>query len=368
MKTDSKSGHLHTADMASHFPTKPQPMKLFVRRFLLLALLMCACFSAARAQNNAEDGPLSDDAPPPSSTRLAPHEHRHGAAMKMQGSESLPTKSAWYFGASFRGSENGFMRQALLAGVLVALFCSYLGLFVVLKRTVFVSVALAEMSSAGVALGLLCGFSPSWGAALFTLLGVVLFSLRLSPRRVPHESYIGLLYCVAGALGILLLARSAQGESQMLTLLQGNILTGKTSEIWQMAGAFAVVALVHLLFHKEFMLVSFDRDQAATLGFNPLWWEFLLLLTVGVVIAFSVRAVGVLLTTALLILPAMTALLWTNRMRSAWIAAAILAIIPVPLGLHFSLLSDSLPPSPLIVALSFLILLPSLLLTALRKT
>ncbi len=116
------------------------------------------------------------------------------------------------------------MQQALLSGVLVALFCSYIGLYVVLKRTVFVSVALAKMSSAGVALGLMQGFSPSWGAAIFTLLGVILFSLRIAPRRVPHESYIGLIYCVAGALGILLIARSAQGESHMMTLLQGNVL------------------------------------------------------------------------------------------------------------------------------------------------
>ena len=260
------------------------------------------------------------------------------------------------------------MRQALFSGLLVALFCSYLGLYVVLKRTIFVSVALAEMSSAGVALGLLMGFSPSWGAAIFTLLGVILFSLRISPRRVPHESYIGLIYCVAGALGILLIARSAQGESHMLTLLQGDVLTGTAQETWQMAGAFAVVALIHILFHKEFVLVSFDRDQAATLGFRPAFWEFLLFLTIGVVIAFSVRAVGVLLATALLIVPGMTALLWTHRLRKAWIVAAILAIIPIPLGLHFSLLSDSLPPSPLIVALSFLILLPSLLYYTVRKT
>ncbi len=71
-------------------------------------------------------------------------------------------------------------------------------------------------------------------------------------------------------------------------------------ETAQMAGAFAVVALLHFLFRKEFVLVSFDRDQTATLGFRPELWEFLLFLTIGVVIAFSVRAVGVLLTTSLL--------------------------------------------------------------------
>lgn len=259
------------------------------------------------------------------------------------------------------------MRQALLAGVLVALMCSFLSVYVILKRIVFVSVALAEMSSAGIALGLLMGFEPLWGAALLTLLGVVLFSVHWSPRRVPHESFIGILYAIAAALGILLIARSAQGESHMLTLLQGDILTITARETAQMAVGFALVGLLHALFTKEFVLVSFDRDQAATLGFRAGWWDFLLYLTVGIVISFSIRSVGVLLTTSMLILPGVTALLLANRLRGVWLLAPLLAVAPVPWGLHLSLLSKDLPASAIMVALSFLLMLPALLYSALRK-
>ena len=265
--------------------------------------------------------------------------------------------------------DNGFMRQALLSGVLVALLCSFVGVYVVLKRIVFVSVALAEMSSAGIALGLLLNTArlpPIWCAGFLTLLGVVLFSVHWTPRRVPRESYIGIMYAVAVAAGILLIAKSAQGEGHMLTLLQGDILTVAPAEVRQMMVAFALVALVHAVFHKEFVLVSFDRDQAATLGFRAAWWDFLLFLTIGIVISFSIRAVGILLSTALLILPAVMALLLTRRLRHAFVVAPLVAVLPVPFGLHFSLLRD-LPPSALTVALGFGLLVPAMLYSAIKK-
>gem|GEM_PF-61713 len=252
-----------------------------------------------------------------------------------------------------------FMRKALWAGLLVALMCSYLGIYVVLKRIVFVGVALAEVSSAGIALAILLNFAPLLGALGFMLLGVVLFSIHWSPRRVPHESYIGILYSVAAALSILLIAKSAAGEAHMLTLLQGDILTISAEETKQMLGAFVVVGLLHALFYKEFVFVSFDRESANTLGFRAAAWDLLLFLTIGLTIAFSIRSVGVLLTSTMLIIPASTALLVTSRMRHAWLLVPFLGALPVILGLHISLIAD-LPASAVIVAASFVLFLPAL--------
>jgi ABC-type Mn2+/Zn2+ transport system permease subunit len=260
----------------------------------------------------------------------------------------------------------GFLRQSLWAGLLVALMCSYLGVYVVLKRIVFVGVALAELSSAGIAVGLWLGLSPILGAILLMLLGVTMFSVRWSPRRVPTESVIGIVYSVAGALAILCVFKSAQGETHMLKLLQGDVLTVSARETWEMLGVFSVVALVHAAFSKEFLLVSFDRDAAATLGYNAARWDFLLYLTIGVVIAFSIRATGILMATTMLILPAVTSLLLAQRMRRVWPVAMLFGALPVVFGLHLSFLID-LPASAVIVALSFLLLLPALAFSARRN-
>ena len=249
-----------------------------------------------------------------------------------------------------------FIRQALWAGLIVALMCSFLGVYVVLKRIVFVGVALAELSSAGIAVGLWLGFSPIWGAMLLMVFGVTMFAVRWSPRRVPTESVIGIVYSVAGALAILCIAKSAQGETHMLKLLQGDVLTVAPGETLEMLGIFSVVALVYALFGKEFLLVSFDRDAASTMGYNAERWDFLLYLTIGVVISFSIRATGVLMATTMLIIPGVTALLLAQRIRWVWPIALIFGVLPVVFGLHLSLLLD-LPASAVIVALSFLFLL-----------
>ena len=261
----------------------------------------------------------------------------------------------WDIAATFSGEDNAFLRRALLAGILAALACGFVGVFVVLKRIVFVGVALAEMSSAGIALALLIGFSPLLGGLAFTLFGVLLFAARLAPRRVPNESSIGVAYAIAGAVAILLIAKAPGGEKHMLELLQGNVLTVDTLETEQMALVYVVLGAMHALFAREFVLVSFDRDQASTLGFRAAWWDTLLFATIGGVIAFSIRAIGVLLTSTLLVMPAVTALILCRRLRSSLVLAPILAVAAVILGLHFSFVLD-VPASAMTAAISFIFL------------
>lgn len=260
----------------------------------------------------------------------------------------------------FATFQSDFMRQALFAGLIAGGMCAYIGVYAVLKRFVFVGVALAELSAAGVALAILIGLSPMGVAVAFVAAGVALFSVRWSPRRVPNESYIGIGYAFAAALSILLIAKSAKGESQMLELLYGNVLTVSPRETLEMLGVFVVVAAIHSLFGRVFVGVSFDPDFAETLGFRARGWNLLLYLTVGVVIAYAIRSVGVLFTFGMLVLPATAALLLVNRLKSAFLLAPVLAVVPVVLGLHLSLKYD-LPGSAAIVAISFALLIPAYL-------
>lgn len=343
-----------------------------LRVFCLLFLTLLLRLSPLAAQN-IEDEPIPDDLaiptqPAPSDTAAqnaaSPHNHNHNhdAQEHDQSTLEAPGEAA----ANLDLSWPPFMYQALYAGLLVAAMCSYLGLYVVLKRIVFVGVALSELSSAGIALALFLGMSPLFGSILFTLLGVLIFSARWSPRRVPHESFIGIIYCIAGAVAILLIAKSVHGESNMLKLLQGDVLTVDPRETLQMLGAFAVVAVLHALFSKEFVFVSFDRDSAQTLGFQAGMWDLLLFFTIGIVIAFSIRATGVLLTSTMLIIPAVTALLLTKRFPLAAVIAPVCGILPLIAGLYLSYIID-VPASAVVVALSFGLLLPVLLFHTLRR-
>jgi len=326
--------------------------------------------TAAPSLTDVEDVPLDDPAPPV--VTVPPHAPSAADNANFKSSDTpLPATDTTVVAAASGNKPNltstnfsavwqeSFMREALFAGVLVALVCGYLGVYVVLKRIVFIGVALSEFSSAGIALALFAGFNPLLGALAFMILGVVLFALHISPRRLPHESFIGIIYVIAGALAILLIAKSHEGETHMLQLLQGDVLLINPLETRQMCLAFAAVMAIHLLFIKPLVLTSFDRAAASTLGFRTQMWEFLLFLTIGLTIAFAIRATGTLMTTTMLILPATTALLLVNRLKWVFFVAPMIAIIPVAIGLHLSYIAD-LPASAVIVALSFLLFLPVL--------
>jgi ABC-type Mn2+/Zn2+ transport system permease subunit len=343
-------------------------MKFFV--FLFFSLALAFPCHAQNAASRPEDAPIEDVAPgegalpaqtqpqhsahivQPSATPVGSQATTTGASNTgASDDEGITVPGWWNVPASFAP---GFMKSALGAGLVVALLCGYLSVFVVLKRIAFVGVALSQMCSAGVAMGFLLGFSPLIGAFSWMIAGVAGFAWSPDPRRVPRESYIGAVYALAGACGVLLVAVNASGESRMLDLLQGDILAGDAGGLRWLIGVYALLALAHAAFQKEWVLVSFDREAANTLGFPSARWDFFLFLTVGIAIALANRTVGALLTSALLILPGATALLLCSRLRAAFWLAPLLTIVPVVLGLHTSFVSPAnAPPSALITAMLF---------------
>ena len=303
--------------------------------------------------------PETTNATPASSTPgvAAPKESEH------EHDETLPDELAHASLAKVFGLD--FMQRALVAGLAVGLVGAYLGVFVVLRRVVFVGMALAQFSSAGVALGLLLGLAPLLGSIGMMLVGVFLLSLRWSPRKVRQDTVIGLGYVLASAVTILLLAKNPRGETQLLDLLSGNIITVTAGDTALTIGALVVVFALHRLFAKELLFVSFDPDTAQAAGYHTRLWETLLTLSIGVAIAFSIHAVGILLTFGTLIIPAVSALLLTRRISHTFTLAALFGAVPIPVGLYFSFIWD-LSPGALIVAISAVLLVACGLLSRLR--
>ncbi len=255
-------------------------------------------------------------------------------------------------------------REALYGTVVIALACSVLGVYVVLRRIVFVGAALAELSSAGIALalwlagqGIALGLSthPIALSLVATIAGVLFFGSGSGRGHVPPDATIGVTYAVAGAAGILLISKAAHGEAHDL-FLQGNILGITRTDTLVLLAVAIPVLLVHAAFYKEFLFVSFDRETARTLGFLVGFWNLFLYVTLGLVIAFAMQFAGVMLVFNFLVLPAVTGLLISRSMGGtfAWsIAAALIAAV---VGFSVSVPLD-LPSGPAIIAVSGLIAL-----------
>lgn len=233
-----------------------------------------------------------------------------------------------------------FFQSALIAGTLSAAVCGLVGVYVLLKRIVFVGITLAQVASMGVALALLIDVHPMIVALVTTLAGVACLAYTSAGQRIPQEGVIGASYVMAAALGIICLAKNPVGDARNLKVLFGNILSAHTGEMVALAVLLAVLAVVHVVFYKEFLFVSFDPETAQAQGINVRGWDLLLYLTIGLAIAFSIHSMGVLLVFALLLVPAMTARLVARRMTALFALAIGFGVIAIPLGLYLAVRID----------------------------
>ncbi|MGH7461348.1 MAG: metal ABC transporter permease [Longimicrobiales bacterium] len=250
-------------------------------------------------------------------------------------------------------------REALYGTLLIALGCSVLGVYVVLRRIVFVGAALAQLSSAGIALAvLLSSFGMSMGhvtgeigfSFLATIGGVVFFTVSGTRIRVPPDASLGLAYVLAGAVAVLMIAKTAGADVHDL-FLQGNILGITLRDTVTLLIIVVSLLLMHVLLYKEFLFVSFDSEMAQTLGYATRRWTFLLYLTIGVMIAVAMRSAGVLLVFNFLVTPAVTGLLLGHNMRGVFAWAVVSGLLAALAGFALSVPFD-LPTGPAIVAVS----------------
>ncbi len=268
-----------------------------------------------------------------------------------------------------------FWRDALLAATLAAILCSFVGVYILLKRIVFVSAAISQMSGVGVAVSFWVASAaatdphhapfylhPLLFAGAFAALGAVLFSLNIGRRRLASETVVGLGYLIAAASVILILSseRITREAHEVTGLLYGNSVTVPPEQLLLMACALLVVALLHVLFGKEFLFVSFDAEMARTLGLPARFWNLLLYLTFAVSISVSTRAIGALPVFAFMVIPPAVGLLVADRLRMAFAISIAVGVLSAAFG-YYASYRWSLPTGAAMVITASLFLLPALL-------
>lgn len=229
----------------------------------------------------------------------------------------------------------GFMQHGLMAAILVGVTCAVLGVYVVLRRMAFMGDALAHSILPGLVMAHLNQwnlFAGAIAAGFATALGIGYLSQR---ARLHEDTAIGILFTGMFALGILLMstARSFRDLSHMLF---GNII-GVTSGDLILIGAIAVLVLgLLLLFHKELELTSVDPTYAEVIGLKADNVRYGLLILLSLTIVAAIQAVGVVLTSALLVTPAATASLLTKRLSLMMLLAIGIAVGASVTGLYAS--------------------------------
>lgn len=242
-----------------------------------------------------------------------------------------------------------FMMLALGSSLAIGAVCSWLGLLVVLRRIVFVGVALAQFSSLGLAVAAYFQLDYLTFSLLFTVLGVIVIAPGGLARKLPPDSMVGIGFAFAWAFSVLVLSKAAHGDAELLTLMKGNILGTTPQDLATLSVVLGPVLLVHILFFKEFLYVSFDPDMAQTQRVPVRFWNTLFYLTLGVTIAFSMKLAGVLLTFSYFLFPAAFSLLVAQRVKVNLAISVAVSLAASFAGVVFSYVAD-LPTGPTIVA------------------
>ena len=233
-------------------------------------------------------------------------------------------------------------RDPLLASVIAGALLGFLGVYVVLRRVVFVSAALTQLSTLGIIVALLAeerlGVEVEHTgvqllvALLFSVGGALLLATLGSGRRLPAEAGVGMAYVLAGALVILGANKLIHVAHDLNSIIFGNAVAVPLQDVFILAAVALIVGVVHTVFQKEVVFVSFDRETAEAMGVNARLWSGVLYFTIGLSIPVAARVVGALPVFAFLTVPAAAALTASNRLNVAFVVATVLGAVAAGAG------------------------------------
>jgi zinc transport system permease protein len=229
-----------------------------------------------------------------------------------------------------------FMRNALMAGLLAAVACGIVGVYVVVKRIVFISGGIAHASFGGIGMGYFLGISPIIGALVFSLASGLAIGGITRRTRLPADTTIGILWAIGMALGVIFINLTPGYAPDLMSYLFGNILTVPLSDILLMLVLDAVIIAIIVAFYKEYLILSFDEEYATAVGMPVERLYLLLLAMIALTVVVLIRVVGMILVIALLTFPAAMARQFTHNMKRMMLLSVVFGFIFTLGGLWLS--------------------------------
>ncbi|MCL6087085.1 MAG: metal ABC transporter permease [Actinobacteria bacterium] len=250
----------------------------------------------------------------------------------------------------------GFIQRAIITGTFVALLCSTLGLFLVLRRLSLIGDGLAHISFGGVALGLFLGILPIYMAIPIVILGALTILMLMDKIKVYGDAAIGIISSVGIAGGVILASISHGFNLDLLSYLFGNILAISTGEMYLSIALSLTVLLVISFFYYDLFSITFNEEHAKVTGVRVKIINIMLVVLTAITVVLSIRVVGIMLISAFIVLPSVTALQLAKGFKSAVIVSAITSVIAVILGILVSFILN-IPTGAMIVVINFIFLL-----------
>lgn len=244
-----------------------------------------------------------------------------------------------------------FMQNALLAGMMLSFVLAVVSFFVVLRRLSFIGVGVAHSAFGGVALGALLGISPTLTAIGFAVVVANAIGYIGKERHLGTDTAIGIFFPLTMALGVIFIGMSDQYNVDLFGYLFGNILAITRQDLIIIACLGGLVLLSTLIFFKELLFVAYDREVAWVSGMPVAFLDHFFLTILALSVVISMKIIGIILVSALLVIPGAAASLVTRRYNSMIAFAIFIALISTGGGLILSYYAD-MPSGATIVSLA----------------
>ncbi|MBS5927632.1 MAG: metal ABC transporter permease [Clostridium sp.] len=238
--------------------------------------------------------------------------------------------------------EFDFMRNAFMAGVVVSILCPIIGLFIVLRRNSMIGDTLSHSSFAGVAIGLVFGMNPIISAFLFTTICAVIIEFLRGYYKKYAELVMSIVLTLSLGIAIILIS-TGKANANVNSYLFGSILTVSKSDLLIIATAGIICLLILKVIYNKLIYITFDEEGAKTAGINVKFINYLFTILVGATISLSIRIMGILVISSIIVVPVATAIQLKKNFNKTLILSVLFGLIDILLGLFLSYHFDSAP-------------------------
>ena len=249
-----------------------------------------------------------------------------------------------------------FMQRALLSGVVVAATCSVVGLFLVLRRQSLFGDALSHAAFGGVAVGLFTSIYPLWTASIISVLAALGITKLRQSAKISPDAAVAVMLSSGLAIGIVLIGLAGGFNLDLESFLFGSILLISLQDQLMILALSAVVLMTIYKLYKQLLYITFSEDQAKVSGINVTRLNYLFIALASLAVISSLRLVGVLLISSLIVIPNITAMMFGKGFKKTSLISVVIAVSSVLLGIVVSYIAN-LAPGGVIVLLTIFILL-----------
>jgi zinc transport system permease protein len=252
-----------------------------------------------------------------------------------------------------------FMQKALISGIAVAVICSFVGTFLILRRYSLFGDSIAHVSFGGISIGLFLGVAPLWTAFIVAILGGLGLQKLRQNTQISGDAAVAVMLVSGLAVGVIIISASGGFSVDLFSFLFGSILLTSLEDTIMITTISMGIVATLLVFQKQFLHIAFNEEQAKVAGLNVTALNYIFVVLAAITVVTSMRLVGILLISALIVIPNIAAMMFGKGFKKTVVISILMSVFSVIVGIFLSYYLN-LAPSGTIVMISVALLVGTL--------